>query len=108
MQRWGRASRATLAAALLVTGRDVEEQKFALSLNDGKWTNADLAALLSDPRRGILITLPTTEPGMTAGEVATKLGKNENTTKNLLQSLAKDGRVKSTATGYVRVGGVAP
>ncbi len=90
---------------LTVTGRDIEERELALKFRGdlGRWTLLGDAAeyRMSEERAAILDVLD--GKALAPKAIADALGKNPNTTRNLLAKMLRDGAVSLTADGkYAR------
>lgn len=89
-------------ATLEITGRDIEEQKLALTFSreTATWTCTGSAAdrQTSQARQEILDLLRDREP-MTPAEIAKELGKPRNSVKVLLLRMRKEGVVSNEGDG---------
>ncbi len=90
-----RRGRGAMDAEMHVTGRDVDEQKLALSFDAGHWRLEgdanDLA--MSDERRQILAVLREHPEGMSTAAVAKAIGKERSNIAHLMTKLVDEKRV---------------
>ncbi len=87
---------------LFVTGRDVETQELKVKWNGEtfKWTaDSSGPAEVMSPQRKTVYWLLMISGSMTPKEVAEKLGKEHNNTKQLLWKMAKDGQIETVGDG---------
>jgi hypothetical protein len=96
--------RGAAGAELLVTGRDVEESKYALAFQPDicSWQLLDGAAEdyeLGDTRRAV-ITLLREHEAMTPKEVVEHLDITQENAKKTLQRMFKDDQVDTDGTGH--------
>jgi hypothetical protein len=93
--------RGTAAAFMYVTGRDIEEQKYALVFDEYKvsWQLRGDAedVLLSDARRAILDALRTEGQPLSAAAVAQKIGKERTEVSKLIGKKFRAGLVEEVS-----------
>jgi len=99
-----RRERGQMDAALFVTGRDIErEEDYALRFNSDTclWSAVGTVADVqqSDSRRAILEFLEANGPSVPR-DIATGLGKNQNTTRRMLQKMLAAGVVTEANGAY--------
>jgi archaellum biogenesis ATPase FlaH len=93
-------------AVLKVTGREVEEDSFALrfSKEEGNFgwlfTGGNGAHASVSPQRRQILDLLTTQGPLTPKRMAELLGKNDNTTRRLIQKLSQEGLVEKIGDTY--------
>lgn len=105
--------RSSAEAVLEITGRDVEEAKYALRFSPeaGSWTLLDVPpeelGLTEERRR--LLTVLRDQPGLGPGELAGRLGIEHNNAKQLVRRMWKDQQIDTDGHGhYFLPGGVTP
>src|SRR5205085_6363651 len=91
-------------ATLFLTGRDVEEQDVALTIDiqNQVWQSHGSAALrrLGEERKKVLLALRThTPPGLKPRALADMLGKSPNNARVTLWQMNQDGLVQSDDQG---------
>lgn len=83
-----------------ITGRDVEENSWALEFDSdtGRWTLLGKASehTLSDTRRAILDAMPPTPDTAAPAEIADKTGLKPELVKQTMGRMAKDGQLEKT------------
>jgi len=101
--------RGQMDAVLSITGRDVEEQELALSMDPRtmRWTSRGDAAdfRMSQERRQIIEAFAALGRPALPSEVADLIGKKRGATKKLMLTMAHQGQLRWTPDGkYVLVG----
>jgi len=95
--------RCDLDGSLFVTGRDVDEERYALRFdaNLGTWAlvGTEEERLKSRERESVLRVLMHTPEPMTPAQVAKVLEKNRNTVKQLMWTMASEGEILSVGEG---------
>lgn len=95
---------ATGATILHVTGRDVEEQEFAMQFDPahGLWTITGSAedARRSSGRNSILKALQAESGGMRPSAIAKSTGLNEWTVRSLIRRMLKAGEIRKNGESY--------
>lgn len=107
-------SRSEADGELWITGRDVEESKLALKLEDGRWSLLGRAGEVARSRERRLIleameeviaqTVETAETvtGLSAAEVAKITGQSRNTTKQLFWKMLTSGELERLPNSLYR------
>ena len=101
-----RRGRSQADAELLVTGRDIAEQEFTLNFDGGIWTVSGGADIYrkSAARVEIVELLQKSQCPLGPKEVAGKLGKNHQTTKNLMWKMGNSREIISCGDGtYIAI-----
>jgi hypothetical protein len=93
-------------ARLLITGRDIEDQQelmLQFENNTCTWKiKGDASEVASTPeRQAILDVLKPCPKGLTLKQIAERLQKNVNTTRNLIASLRNEGKIKLEGNIYI-------
>lgn len=101
-----RRERGKADAALLITGRDVEEQELAFQfvLNEQRghaWAAiGDAATLRISAERQAILDVVTSQPALTATEIAAAAGKSSGNVRYLLFRMVRDGQVRNHENRY--------
>lgn len=100
-----RRERGSVAATMLVSGRDVEEQELALSFNGGLWTIMGDAAVhvAGEQRRSIHGVLSVHPSGMTPKAIAEETELRRDSVRRTLKKMREEGIVTSDSRDVYRL-----